>query len=125
MSEKVRPYHNPSYKTPRTLCTEKGHYDGIDLLTIPNDYLPRTNYLPACSPDEYRVQTPKVSWVQKGDTEPKRVTEFYRHIHRGYVETSTERTLQPALLIPKAGHIDTVFTVVFKEHLDVEYRMIR
>ena len=37
---------NPFYKTPRTKCTEKGHYDVIDLETIPEDYLPRAVYRP-------------------------------------------------------------------------------
>src|SRR5690606_21142731 len=48
----------PSDKTPRTLCTERGHYDGSHLLTIPHDHLPRTNSLPARSHDEYRGRTP-------------------------------------------------------------------
>jgi hypothetical protein len=34
---------SPLYKTPRTICTEKGHYDCLDLTNLPDDYLPRTN----------------------------------------------------------------------------------
>jgi len=34
------------YKTPRSLCTEKGHYDLIDLSSIAEDYLPRAVYRP-------------------------------------------------------------------------------
>ncbi|MFO1429767.1 MAG: hypothetical protein U1F76_06460 [Candidatus Competibacteraceae bacterium] len=34
------------YQTPRTVCTEKGHYDDIDLTDIPDDYLPRAVYRP-------------------------------------------------------------------------------
>lgn len=37
---------NPFNKTPRTACTANGHYDAIDLETIPNDYLPRAVYRP-------------------------------------------------------------------------------
>ncbi len=40
----------PFNKTPRAICTEKGHYDVIDLTQIPDDYLPRTNYVPDCFP---------------------------------------------------------------------------
>lgn len=37
---------NPLNKTPRSHCTEKNHYDAIDLTNIPSDYLPRTVFRP-------------------------------------------------------------------------------
>lgn len=37
---------NPFNKTPRTTCTEKNHYDDIDLAAIPDDFLPRAVYRP-------------------------------------------------------------------------------
>ena len=52
----------PFYKTPRTVCTANSHYDCLDLTQIPDDYLPRTNYVPACSPAEYAERTPQVPW---------------------------------------------------------------
>nr|MBF0223240.1 class I SAM-dependent DNA methyltransferase [Desulfobulbaceae bacterium] len=58
----------PLNKTPRSICTEKGHYDRIDLDFIPDDYWPRTNYVPDCSPEEYRRRTPRVPWVEEGLT---------------------------------------------------------
>ncbi|WP_219563987.1 hypothetical protein, partial [Salmonella enterica] len=36
----------PFYKTPRENCTLNSDYDCLDLLTLPDDYLPRTNYIP-------------------------------------------------------------------------------
>jgi len=33
-------------KTPRAVCTANGHYDAIDLDSIPSDYLPRAVYCP-------------------------------------------------------------------------------
>src|SRR5690625_2846333 len=104
---------NPLYKTPRAICTEKGHYDVIDLENIPDDYLPRTNYLPNCSPDEYRARTPKVSWIEEGETEPKRVTEYYRIAYRGMIGASSERTLSGAIIPTAAGHINAIRTYVF------------
>ena len=59
---------NPLNKTPRRECTQNSHYDVLDLTTLPEDYLPRTNYVPACSPDEYDRRTPKVSWRVPGET---------------------------------------------------------
>lgn len=106
---------NPLYKTPREVCTLNSHYDGIDLLTIPDDYLPRTNYLPACSADEYRSRTPKVSWVEEGETEPKRVTEYYRLVARNMLSQSGERTLTPAIFPKGVGHIHSVQSTAFKD----------
>lgn len=106
---------NPLYKTPREVCTSNSHYDGIDLLTIPDDYLPRTNYIPACSADEYRSRTPKVSWVEEGETEPKRVTEYYRLVARNMLSQSGERTLTPAIFPKGVGHIHPVQSTAFKD----------
>ena len=36
----------PFNKTPRTACTDKSHYDDIDLTSIPDDFLPRAVYRP-------------------------------------------------------------------------------
>ncbi len=49
---------NPLYKTPREGCSTHRDYEPIDLETIPDDYLPRTNYVPACSNAEYLRRTP-------------------------------------------------------------------
>lgn len=37
---------NPFNKTPRTTCTANGHYDNIDLESLPENYLPRAVYRP-------------------------------------------------------------------------------
>src|SRR5690625_4014659 len=110
---------NPLYKTPRPICTQHSHYDVIDLENIPDDYLPRTNYLPNCSADEYKARTPKVSWIEAGETEPKRVTEYYRHINREMIGPSAERTLITALVPKEVACINTVLANVFKHHDDL------
>lgn len=108
---------NPFYKTPREICTEKGHYDGIDLLTIPDDYLPRTNYLPNCSPDDYRARTPKVSWVEQGETQSKRATEYYRLVSRFMLSQSGERTLISMISTKEVGHIMTCLSITFDNEI--------
>ena len=107
----------PFYKTPRRICTEKAQYDVIDLTTIPAGYLPRTNYVPACSADEYAARTPKVSWVATGETEPRRVTDFYRCINREMIGASSERTLITSIIPPGIGHINTVLAHAFRDPL--------
>lgn len=106
---------NPFYKTPRAVCTEKGHYDVLDLTTLPDDYLPRTNYVPACDPDTYRARTPRVPWIDAGATEPKRVTEYYRLGLRKRLSQSGERTLIPTVIPKGVSHIFTVQSSTFKD----------
>lgn len=109
---------NPFNKTPRKVCTANGHYDVLDLETLPDDYLPRTNYRPMADRAEYLRRTPRVSWVEEGETQGRVVTEFFRHVHRRAIGSSSERTACPALLPPMAAHIDGVFSITFKEPLE-------
>ena len=95
---------NPYYNTPRAVCNTNKAYDSLDLLTLPDDYLPRTNYVPACSQDEYRARTPRVTWVEEGEIEAKRVTDFYRVIFRAMLPPANERTLFGALFPSHVAH---------------------
>ena len=99
---------SPLYKTPRTICTEKGHYDCLDLTNLPDDYLPRTNYRPDVSPSEYLARTARVPWGEK-----KPVTEFYRVAARGMLSQAGERTYIPTLIPKGSGHINGVQSTVF------------
>lgn len=99
----------PVYKTPRKECHLNSDYDVIDLTTIPDDYLPRTNYSRACDERTYRERTPTVGWNEKAP-----VTDFYRAVNREMVGPSAERTLIPAVLPPGVGHVNTVFDLVFQ-----------
>lgn len=105
---------NPFYQTPREGCSTHRAYDVLDLTELPDDYLPRTNYVPACGAAEYRLRTPRVPWVEAGEKEPKRVTEYFRLAYRGMLSQSGERTLIGALVPPEVGHINGAQTTVFK-----------
>lgn len=105
---------NPHMKTPRKVCTEKAHYDIIDLEALPDDYLPRTNYRPMADKAEYLRRTPRVTWIEGGETQGKPVTDFYRHVHRRAIGGASERTACSAVLPPGAAHIDGVFSITFK-----------
>ncbi len=104
---------NPFYKTPRAICTEKGHYDTLDLSLLPDDYLPRSNYVPACPPEAYLGRTPKVPW----DGRP--VTDYYRVTSRTMVSSSAERTLISAIIPQNSAHIDLGFSIILKNQSDV------
>ncbi|MFM6172271.1 MAG: hypothetical protein ACKPB4_09090, partial [Sphaerospermopsis kisseleviana] len=101
------------YKTPRAICTEKGHYDVLDLTALPDNYLPRTNYVPDCEPAEYYRRTPKVPW---GEQQP--VTDFYRVVSREMLSQSGERTFIPMLLPKGAGHVHTCIATTFEKQIN-------
>ena len=104
---------NPLNKTPRAVCTLNSHYDVLDLETLPDDYLPRSNYRPACPPEEYRRRIPRVSWVEEGEEKPRLVTDYYRLGIRKMLSQSGERTLVPAFVPIGVAHIDGVFSLAF------------
>lgn len=106
---------NPLSKTPRATCTQNSHYDVLDLTALPGDYLPRTNYVPACEPEEYRRRTPRVPWRESGETAPRPVTEYYRVLNREMVGPSAERTLITAVIPREAAHIHTTVASVFRD----------
>lgn len=99
----------PFNKTPRRVCTANGHYDNIDLTFIPDDYLPRTNYVPDVDMAEYQCRTPTVPW--NGEA----VTGFYRAAARRGLSQSGERTLVAEIMIPGVGHIDGVLSVTLQK----------
>ena len=108
---------NPFNKTPRKVATEKGHYDIIDLETLPDDYLPRTNYRPMADRTEYLRRTPRVGWVEDGEAVGRPVTEFYRFIARAMISIGAEKGLVAAMVPPGSGHTNSVRSYVFQEHL--------
>ena len=104
---------NPFNKTPRKVCTANGHYDVLDLETLPDDYLPRTNYRPMADRAEYLRRTPRVSWVKEGELQGRAVTEFFRYVHRRRIGPSSERTLSCAIAPPGTAHVHTVLSLTF------------
>jgi hypothetical protein len=105
---------NPYNKTPRKVCTANGHYDVVDLQTLPDDYLPRTNFRPMSDRAEYLRRTPRVGWVEEGEDAARAVTEYYRYVHRRRISTSNERTLSSTVIPVGVAHINTVIALVFR-----------
>lgn len=106
---------NPLNKTTRAICTQNSHYDVLDLEHLPDHYLPRSNYRPACSPAEYARRVSRVSWVEEGEAEARLVTAYYRQAFRGMLSQSGERTLIGAIAAPGQAHIHGVQTSAFKD----------
>ena len=109
---------NPFNKTPRRSCTLNSHYDVLALPTLAEDYLPRTNYVPACDPADYSARTPRVSWTEAGETERRPTTDYYRVVNRRMVGSDAERTLITALIPQHAAIVHTVVATAFRRVTD-------
>ncbi|MBP8140618.1 MAG: class I SAM-dependent DNA methyltransferase, partial [Acidovorax sp.] len=105
---------NPFCKTPRKLCNTPLAYDNVDLGTLPDDYLPRTNYRPMPDRAEYLRRTARVSWIEEGEARGRPVTEFFRLVHRRRLSQSGERTLVAALIPPGSAIINTCIATSFQ-----------
>jgi hypothetical protein len=100
---------NPLSKTPNAGCSTNLDYATLDLSTLPEDYLPRTNYVPACDADTYAIRTSRVPWVDQ-----KLVTDFFRYVNREMLSQSGERTLLSTIIPPGVAQVHTVFSNIFE-----------
>ncbi|MDF9776711.1 Eco57I restriction-modification methylase domain-containing protein [Pseudomonas baetica] len=105
---------NPFSKTPKRICETHKAYDTLDLESLPDDYLPRSNYSPACDKIDYARRIPRVSWIENGEKEPRPVTAYYRHINREMISVSMERTLISALVPKGVGHLHACISTTFQ-----------
>jgi hypothetical protein len=111
----------PLYQTPMRVCNTHRAYERPDLETLPDDYLPRSNYRPMADRAEYVRRTPRVSWVEDGATAARVMTKYHRLAVRRGAHPADERSVRPIVLLHGQGHIDRVFSIAFKdEHLLAE-----
>lgn len=103
---------NPLFKTPRRKCVFNGDYDSIDLTIIPENYMQRSNYSPACETSEYYLRVPKTQW---GD----RYNQHYRLSWRKMLNQNGERTLISTILPPETAQLITVHGVAFLKTADL------
>ena len=105
---------NPLNKTPRRECSLNSHYDVLDLTTLPEDYLPRTNYVPACSSEEYERRVPRVPWSDTGSAH-KNISEYYRVVNRCMTSPGLERTMISAIIPKDVAFIHTNVASIFRD----------
>jgi hypothetical protein len=110
---------NPLSKTPRRVCTEKGHYDCIDLEVISDDYLPRTNYRPMADRTEYAQRIQRVRWTDPCRTDLRPLTDYFRLAFRRQLSQGGERTLLSAIVPPGTAHIHPVLSLTFRSMSDL------
>lgn len=101
---------NPFFQTPKSICVTNRSYDTLDLSNLPDNYLPRSNYKPSPSAEEYRLRTPKVPW---GKNDP--ITDFYRLATRRGAHPGDERSLRAIIVPPSFAHIDGIFSIALDD----------
>ena len=106
---------NPLNKTPRKVCDTNKAYDQLDLETLPDNYLPRSNYLPACDAAEYARRVPRVSWVEEGRREARAANRYYQMAHRRMLSQSGERTLIATVVPRGVASINTCVATAFRD----------
>ena len=96
-------------KTPRAVCTLNSHYDNLDLTSLPDEFVPRTNYRIEALSDQYLGRTPHVAW---GDKKP--MTDLFRLISRKRIDSVGERTLISCIQPKESSHINSCFSHAFE-----------
>lgn len=99
---------NPLFQTARQEYHVNSDYDHIDLTEIPEDYLPRTKYTMACSPEEYYSRTATTTWGNK-------CNDYYMLTNREFVGSMSERTLVSCILPPESTFLYTLFGVIIPD----------
>lgn len=112
---------NPLYKSPRSTCLLNSDYDNIDLMSISEDYVARTNYTPTIGLDKYKalIQGFQIGKNELGQPVYGQWIDYYRLAFRLMTGGGAgERTLTTAILPPHCSHIVTVISTVFKDIKD-------
>lgn len=98
----------PLNKTPNERCQNNLDYSAIDVASVADDYMPRTNYVPNVSRDTYLLRQP--TW--KGQS----YTDFYRLGFRKMLSITGSRTLIGAIQPPEVAHIHGVIGIAMTDH---------
>jgi len=108
---------NPLNKCPREICTLNSDYDNINLSSISQDYLPRTNYIPAKPSCEFKklFKGFQNGYDQDGGPIYEDWLDYYKLGFRKMVGSSAERTLICSILPRKSSHIHGVISVAFRD----------
>ena len=109
---------NPVYKTPRAVCLINSDYDTIDLTSISSNYLPRTNYTPVMSLNDYRtiIKGFLIGQDIDGNNIYDNWIDYYKMGFRRMIGPSSERSLSGGILLPNCNHIGGVVTITFKDY---------
>ncbi len=109
---------NPLYKTPKSICTQKDHFDTINHDEIDADFLPRTNYTPCLKAEAFPTLFAGFKTETKSDHGGyvyDRWIDYYKIGFRKMLSQTGERTLTSSILPPKTSHIHGVISIIFRD----------
>lgn len=99
---------NPLFKTSRRICKLNSDYDNVDLTAIPENYLQRCNYSPACEIGEYARRASETPWGTKYYADTKLVA-------RKMLNQGGERTLIGSVVMGGVGHTNGIIGFDFAD----------
>lgn len=102
----------PFYKTPYEVCKLNSDYDTLNLESTPEDFVPRTNYVPA---EDLRQFRSRIKGLENG----KEWIDEYKVCFSKMLSIAGERTLQPAIIPPKVSHIFGAISIIFKDEKNI------
>ena len=105
---------NPLAKSPKPNCLKNTDYEEIDLVEVKDDYLPRSNYLPAQSYDVYRNRTRIVPW-----NKTVRHIDCPRLFVRGFFGSANVRSLQGGIWGEGFAHVHVCESFSFQDPFDL------
>ena len=92
---------NPCFKTAKRICKLVSDFECPSLTAIPEDYMPRFNYLPD-DMQVYSASIPDTPWGARYNSD-------YRLVARRMLDLKGEKTVMCAIIPPLAGHINGVY----------------
>ncbi len=101
---------NPMYKTPQKVCDTNRSWDNLDFTLLPDNYLPRTNYIPAS--DDFNTRIPRVNFANKRT----KVTDFYRVYFRNMMQSANEKSLVSAIMPKGCTHVNAIRSFAFESN---------
>jgi hypothetical protein len=101
---------NPLFKNPDANSNDP---TGLDLVTLPTDATPTTEYRYATDPSRYLAAQDQ--WTDPSDSSQKRYTEFYRLAWRRQIASNTERSVFGAMVPPGPAQVTTLYSAAFAE----------
>lgn len=94
---------NPYGSEPNEDCRNRYDWSDVDPLEVSERWVPRTNYQRACGMDEYLSRS--------GEYKGHSSLSFYRLAWGRMVDSTTERTLEAAVVPPGPAHVNTVYSL--------------
>lgn len=101
----------PLFKQPNPTAKHQQDYTELDLTTISDNFIPRTNYQVARSYEDYIAAYPQ--WNHKSSAD------YFRLAWRRMADSATVRTMHAALIPPGPTHVHLMLSAVLPSHLDL------